>query len=61
MANFGRIFGALADINWQSWRLEYPWESWPLDKDEQIKWTVMHMKFNEISIADAMRAATWED
>jgi hypothetical protein len=61
MAYFGRIFGALADINWQSWRLEYPWESWPLDKDEQIKWTVMHMKFNEISIADAMRAATWED
>jgi hypothetical protein len=61
MANFGRIFGALADINWQSWGLEYSWEGWPLDKDEQLKWTVMDMKVNEASIANAMRAATWED
>jgi len=61
MANFGRIFGALADINWQSWRLEYSWEGWSLDRDEQIKWTVMDLKVNEVSIADAMRAATWED
>ncbi len=60
MANFGRIFGALADINWQSWRFEYSWEGWSLDKDEQIRWTVMDMKIDEARIADAIRAATWE-
>jgi hypothetical protein len=65
LANFGRIFRALADINWKSWAFEYSWENWPLKhrllKDKQIKWAVIDMKIDEAIIADAMRAATWED
>jgi Phosphotransferase enzyme family len=65
MANFGRVFRALANINWQSWAFEYNWDSWPsqdrLLKDEQIKLAVIDMKIDEASIADAILAATWED
>jgi hypothetical protein len=65
MANYGRIFRALADINWKSWAFEYSWEGWPLKyrsrKDEMIKLAVVDMKIDEVSIADAMRAAIWED
>jgi hypothetical protein len=66
MANFGRIFQALADISWKSWAFEYSWESWPLEyrllnRDEEIKLAVIDMKISEVSIAGAMRAATWED
>jgi len=65
MANFGRIFRALANISWRSWAFEYNWDSWPsqyrLLKDEQLKFAVMDMKFDEVNIADAMRTVTWED
>jgi hypothetical protein len=65
MAYFGRIFQALADINWNSWTFEYSWERWPLKyrslKDEKIKLAVIDMKVSEVSIVDSMRAATWED
>jgi len=53
MANFGRIFRGLANMSWECWNFENSWES--------MKRTVMVMKIWEVRIADAMRAATWED
>ena len=65
MANLGRVFRALANINWRSWAFEYNWDGWPshyrLLKDEQIKLAVVDMRFHGVDLADAMRAATWED
>src|SRR5215208_902487 len=65
MANLGRIFRGLAAISWERWHFEYIWENWPSQysvlKDETIKGAVMSMKVCEVRIADAMRAATWED
>jgi len=64
MANLGRIFRGLATINWECWPFEYTWQGWPPKyrslKHDTIKWAVMGMKMCEVSIADAMRAATWE-
>jgi hypothetical protein len=65
MANLGRIFRGLAAISWERWHFEYSWENWPpqyaLLKDETIRRAVMSLKVCAVRIADAMRAATWED
>ena len=65
MANLGRIFRGLAAISWERWHFEYSWENWPpqyaLLKDETMKRAVMSLRVCAVRIADAMRAATWED
>lgn len=65
MANLARIFRGLVAISWGIWPFEYSWENWPppysLPKYEARKWALMHMKMHLRWIADAMRAATWED
>jgi Phosphotransferase enzyme family len=65
LANFGRVFWALAYMNWRSWAFDQSWDSLPLKerlfKDEEIELAVLHMKIATDRLADAMRAATWED
>jgi len=65
MANLGRIFRGLAAVSWEGWHFEYSWENWPpqysLLKEETMKRAVMSLKVCAVRIADAMRAATWED
>jgi hypothetical protein len=65
MANLGRILRGLAAISWGIWQFEHSWENRPpqytLLKYESIKRAVMNMKVYSGWIADAMRAATWED
>jgi Phosphotransferase enzyme family len=65
MANLGRILRGLAAISWGIWPFEHNWENGPpqysLLKYEPIKRAVMNMKLHLVWIADAMRAATWED
>jgi hypothetical protein len=53
MANVGRIFRGLANMSWECLNFDNSWES--------IRHTVMVMNIWEVRIADAMRAATWED
>jgi len=65
MANLGGIFRGLAAISWERWHFEYSWENWPPQysvlKYETIKRAVMSLKVCEVRIADAMRAARWDD
>jgi hypothetical protein len=66
MANLARIFRGLVAISWGIWPFEeFSWENWPssyrLPKYEAREWAVMNMKIHLVSIADAMRAAAWED
>ena len=66
MANLARIFRGLVAISWGIWPFEeYSWDNWPLSyrlpKYEARKWAVTNMKMHLVCIADAMRAAAWED
>jgi Phosphotransferase enzyme family len=70
MANLARIFRGLVAIGWGIWPLEeISWENWPSSyrlpeyeaRNEARKWAVMNMKIHLVYIADAIRAAAWED
>jgi hypothetical protein len=66
MANLARIFRGLVAISWSIWPFEYSWETWSPSSYRSLKyeatmWAVLNMKTHLALIADAMRAAIWED